>query len=379
VDAIMVIFAGFALYDISQRIDVILKRKYRTVYLDVEETMKTEPKMLRVETGCLTEYRSRFSTEEFIDYHVYEKIPKWWRWIEQILRMDIYLAMRVKKIANRYDIIWANSEKVAIPLSFLSLRKPLVVILQHPESPLRVFLLKLTGIAKQWAGIGIVSHESRIFLEKELGVESKRIFQYYSARLDRFKLDPGFQDVDGPIMSIGVAKRDYKTLIAALSSFPGYRSEIFVSSKYGDKYQGGKGRKIVDWISFPESITDDELVRRYQQARFVVIPLISTSHSGAGVTTAFEAGASGKAIIATRTGGMQAYVKDGETGILVPPYDVDAMRNAIRKLWENPDLAKQMGLAGRKYLEIQYNFETINPMITQFLIELWKTSEKNSS
>jgi len=314
-----------------------------------------------------------------MDYHVYENIPRWWRWIEQILRMDIYLAMRVKRVVNQYDIIWANSEKVALPLSLMGIKKPLVVILQHPESPLKVILLKLTGIARKWAGIGIVSHESRAFLEKKLDIEPKRIFQYYSARLDRFKPDPGFRDVDGPIMSIGVAKRDYKTLIAALSGLTGYRSEIFVSSKYGDKYQGGKGHKIADWISFPERIPDDELVGRYQQARFVVIPLMPTSHSGAGVTTAFEAGASGKAVIATRTGGMQAYIKDGETGILVPPYDVNAMRNAIRKLWENPDLAKQMGLAGRKYLETQYNYEIINPTMTQFLIDLWKAYDKDNS
>ena len=41
-------------------------------------------------------------------------------------------------------------------------------------------------------------------------------------------------------------------------------------------------------------------------------------------------------------------VKDGVEGFLVPPDDIDAIADAIRKLAENPDLRVQMGTAARK-------------------------------
>ena len=334
--------------------------------------------MLKVETGWLEKTYKYFPTDEFIDYHVYDKIPKWWRWIEQFLRMDLYLSFKVRSIAHQYDIIWANSEKVGIPLSFLNIKKPLVVILQYPESPLRVLLMKLSGIAKKWAGIGIVAKEARHFLQSKLGVNPNRIFQYYAARTDVFKpAEDGRYAEHGPILSVGVAKRDYDTMIEALAGLPGYQAEIFVSSKYGDKYRGQKVKKAVEWIQFPGKISDEELLCRYQYARFVVVPLMPTSHSGAGVTSVFEASASGRAVIATQTGGMDSYVVHGKTGILVPPRDVDAMRNAIKTLWENEDLATDMGNAGRRFIEENYAHAKVVEGITAFLTELW--NERNPS
>ena len=342
--------------------------------------MNINPRMLKVETGWLEKTYKYFPTDEFIDYHVYDKIPKWWRWIEQFLRMDLYLAFKVRSIAHQYDIIWANSEKVGIPLSFLNIKKPLVVILQYPESPLRALLMKLSGIAKKWAGIGIVAKEARNFLQSKLGVNPSRIFQYYAARTDVFKpAEDGQFKERGPILSIGVAKRDYDTMIEALSGLPGYQTEIFVSSKYGDKYRGQNIRKVAEWIQFPDKISDDELLCRYQMARFVVVPLMPTSHSGAGVTSVFEASASGKAVIATQTGGMDSFVVNGKTGILVPPRDVEALRNAIKTLWQNVDLAAGMGRAGRRFIEENYAHETVVEEITAFLTELWVERNKSNT
>jgi glycosyltransferase involved in cell wall biosynthesis len=335
------------------------------------------PKMLKVETGYLERTFQYFPTDEFIDYRVYDRVPKWWRRIEQLLRLDIYLAYRTKRIADQYDIIWANSEKVAVPLSFLNIKKPMVVILQNPESPLRMLLIRLTGIARKWAGIGVVSNESGKLLQAEFGVKPDRIFQYFAARTDLFQPADHEYPVDqSRILSIGVAKRDYDTMIAALSELPGYQTEIFVSSKYGDQYTGGQINKVADWIRFPGRLTDEELRCRYQQARFVVVPLKPTSHTGAGVTSVFEASASGKAVIATDTGGMNSYVVDGKTGLLVPPADVQALRNAIRKLWENPKLALEMGRAGREFVKKNYSQQGVVELTTRFLRNLILTSNQ---
>ena len=114
-------------------------------------------------------------------------------------------------------------------------------------------------------------------------------------------------------------------------------------------------------------------------ARFVVVPLMPTSHSGAGVTSVFEASASGKAVIATQTGGMDSFVVNGKTGILVPPRDVEALRNAIKTLWQNEDLAAGMGRAGRRFIEENYAHETVVEEITAFLTELWVERNKSNT
>lgn len=329
------------------------------------------PRMLKVETGNLERTFQYFPTDEFIDYRVYDRVPKWWRRIEQLLRLDIYLAYRAKRIADQYDIIWANSEKVAVPLSFLNIKKPMVVILHNPESRLRMLLIRLTGIARKWDGIGVVSHESGKMMQTQFGLKPERIFQYFAARTDLFQpADQEFPANQSPILSIGVANRDYDTMLAALSELPGYQTEIFVSSKYGDQYTGAQINKVAEWIQFPGRLTDEELRCRYQQARFVVVPLKPTSHTGAGVSSVFEASATGKAVIATDTGGMNSYVVDGKTGLLVPPGDVQALRNAIRRLWEDPELAREMGRAGREFVEKNYSQQGVVGLTTAFLKNL---------
>ncbi len=64
-------------------------------------------------------------------------------------------------------------------------------------------------------------------------------------------------------------------------------------------------------------------------------------------TVAMEAMAVGKPVIASRIGGLPDIVADGQTGILVPPRDADALRAALARLIDDPDLAARMGEAGR--------------------------------
>jgi glycosyltransferase involved in cell wall biosynthesis len=63
-------------------------------------------------------------------------------------------------------------------------------------------------------------------------------------------------------------------------------------------------------------------------------------------TVAIEAMASGRPVVGARVGGLPDLVADGETGLLVPPDDVPALRGAIQRLLDDADLRERMGRAG---------------------------------
>ncbi|MEU9023621.1 glycosyltransferase [Actinomadura sp. NPDC048394] len=63
-------------------------------------------------------------------------------------------------------------------------------------------------------------------------------------------------------------------------------------------------------------------------------------------TAALEAAACGVPVIASAVGGLREHVRDGTTGILVPPGDAAAFSNALYSLLDNPGIRTRMGAAG---------------------------------
>jgi glycosyltransferase involved in cell wall biosynthesis len=63
--------------------------------------------------------------------------------------------------------------------------------------------------------------------------------------------------------------------------------------------------------------------------------------------------------VAGDSGGVRSAVRDGETGIVVPPTDVEAIADALRSLLLNPDRRQQMGRAARHAVETHYNWDRV--------------------
>lgn len=73
--------------------------------------------------------------------------------------------------------------------------------------------------------------------------------------------------------------------------------------------------------------------------------VMSSVTEGLG-TSLLDAMAAARPVVATTAGGIPEVVVDGETGILVPPRDHEAMASAIVRLLKDPDLRQRMGHAG---------------------------------
>jgi glycosyltransferase involved in cell wall biosynthesis len=81
----------------------------------------------------------------------------------------------------------------------------------------------------------------------------------------------------------------------------------------------------------------------YAGAAVVVVPSL---REGYGLV-AREAMAHGRPVVATAVGGLVDAVEDGVTGLLVPPGDPGALRDAIERLLSDPGLRARLGAAAR--------------------------------
>ena len=84
--------------------------------------------------------------------------------------------------------------------------------------------------------------------------------------------------------------------------------------------------------------------------------VMSSITEGLG-TSLLDAMACGKPIVATTAGGMPEVVVDGQTGLLVPPRDHEAMANAIIRLLTDERARRAMGAAGEARVRERFSAE----------------------
>lgn len=75
--------------------------------------------------------------------------------------------------------------------------------------------------------------------------------------------------------------------------------------------------------------------------------------------TILEAMATGLPVIATAVGGNVELVRDGQTGLLVPSDDVEAMAAALLRLYHDAPTAQAMGQAGRQDVDRHYGLDAM--------------------
>lgn len=83
------------------------------------------------------------------------------------------------------------------------------------------------------------------------------------------------------------------------------------------------------------------------QVTIAVQPSLSEGLSN----TVLESMAAGAPLVATDVGGTSEVVTDGRTGLLVPPQDPPSLARAIGRLLDAPEIASQLGRAGRQFIE----------------------------
>ena len=97
------------------------------------------------------------------------------------------------------------------------------------------------------------------------------------------------------------------------------------------------------------------LASAYRDARAVVLP---SEYEAFGLVL-LEALAQGTPVVASRVGGIPEIVEDGRTGLLVPPRSPEALARALERMWDEPELGRRLGAAGRQEVVPRYSWSAV--------------------
>jgi phosphatidyl-myo-inositol dimannoside synthase len=119
--------------------------------------------------------------------------------------------------------------------------------------------------------------------------------------------------------------------------------------------------KVADRTIFAGALADDEIAEAYATATiYVGLSRVEDVIFAEGFGISFvEAAASGLPSVAGDSGGVRSAVREGISGIIVPPRDVRVVSRAIQDLLNNADARRKMGEAARSLVESYYNWDRV--------------------
>jgi glycosyltransferase involved in cell wall biosynthesis len=289
-------------------------------------------------------------------------------------------ALLVFFTSRRYDVIWCFTEIEGLVLALLfktfRVRKKLFLIAVEPLSPNSLlFLFKL----KVWTHFTKVlptnTYQSAELVRLGLPAE-KVVVLPYQVDCQYFTSTAVQRTVSGRplIVAVGLESRDYVTLIKAVNDL---NVDVFVAA--ASLWSGDSAQFPV---TIPANVTVgkcsyQELKELYSRAAMAVVPLRDSPYQH-GITAIQEAMAMGLPVVVTRTRGQSDVVIDRRrvmrsnpelatsgnfaklfhpdiielqesNGFYVAPQDHEELRNCIRYLVENPDVATKLGANGQRF------------------------------
>lgn len=100
-------------------------------------------------------------------------------------------------------------------------------------------------------------------------------------------------------------------------------------------------------VEWTPALTADGVAAALDEATVLVLP----SRSEGMGRVVIEAGLRGRGVVASRVGGIPDVVRDGETGLLVPPENPRALAAALVRVLSDPALAERLGAGARSAAE----------------------------
>jgi len=302
------------------------------------------------------------------------------------LKYSVIVSHYIKKNIGDFDILHQHDFITSSLACLLSVSKHPWVWTNHSstflmwaESKLkreimRFFYKKVDAIICPSEELKLVSR--KIFKRKRIyyipnGVDIEKFRIENKAIIYKRKNDLGFQNADKIILCPRrwVPKNGVIYLVKAISLLKKQKlindriKFVFVGSdkiscfeEYTKEIMSIIEREnLSENVSLLGNIPHDSMHIYNSIADIVIIPSLMEAVS----LSALEAMACGKVVIGTNVGGFPQIIKNGETGILVPPANEKALANAIYKLLNNAELCNEIGKKARKLVQEKYSWKQV--------------------
>ncbi len=198
----------------------------------------------------------------------------------------------------------------------------------------------ITACSRQTLG------EAEAFYGQALGSRSQVV--YNGVDLHEFESAVPFRHPRPYLFAIGrhVRGKGFDVLLRALALAGELGHDLVLAGDGGENASlkalaGSLG--ISHKVHFTGQVTHAEAVRLFSGCSFFVLP---SRHEPFGIVN-LEAMAAGKAIVASRVGGVPEFIEDRNTGLLVPAEDEIALSRALQRLAGDGVLRERLGQAGK--------------------------------
>jgi len=132
--------------------------------------------------------------------------------------------------------------------------------------------------------------------------------------------------------------------------------------------------RLQERVIFTHFVDDSDLNKIYSMCDVYVMVSRTIDErgdsEGFGITF-LEANACQRPVIGSRSGGIPDAIEDGVNGFLVPPEDVNELKEKILQLFRNPEIARKIGQQGRERVERSFTWEKIcEKLLSEFAARL---------
>ena len=181
-----------------------------------------------------------------------------------------------------------------------------------------------------------------------------------------FPRHPGFQRL--VVVSRLVPRKGVGTTISALADVPGAELVVAGGPDASELYKDPQARRLVELAQRAGVANRVQLLGRLGHSQ---LPALLRSADAAvcvpwyepfGIVP-LEAMACGVPVVASAVGGLTDTVVHGETGVLVPPRNADAVAKAVRQLLADGERRRELGAAGYRRVRSRYTWPKVGNSI----------------
>ncbi len=301
----------------------------------------------------------------------------------------LHLAWRIARRARAFDLIYANSQKALVvgSLAAQMARRPLVwnlhdVLMPEHFSAMNIRLAVM--LSNRFARLVIANSAAskEAFLQAggrvpvvvvHNGIDVERFAAIEPAQVAALRQELGLRD--GPVVGLFSRLAPWKgqhVFLEALAELPDVQAILVGDALFQDeqRYAEALCRRAaqpdlagrVHFLGFR-----DDVPLLMQLVDVIVHTSVAPEPFGRVIVEGMLAR---RPVIATRGGGAMEIVRDGETGLLVPPGNVQALAAAVRYLLEHPDQARRMAEAGYQDARLRFSVEAMRQKVHQALATL---------